>query len=303
MKELESDQAMPSKLETANWRRPGFWISRILIVVVGIYLLMLALLLFNENDLVYPGSRYPKGDWDPEFEFEEVNLQAADGTELIGWYLPPPASKQATRCRTILILHGNAENVAEVSAYAGQRFRQLLQAEVFTVDYRGFGKSDGRPNELGVMQDSNAALDWICERSGKSPNQILLVGHSLGGGPAVELAQQRGAQALILQRTYSSLPDAAAINYPMFPVRWLMQNQFASIDKIGDCPQPLFQSHGSADQLIPIRLAKQLFETSPAREKEFFEVAGMSHWDPLPDEYWPRLKAFIDRVAPLSEPE
>jgi hypothetical protein len=119
MSETNSDETSKSKGALSRLMRPGFLISRGLITLAGIYLLRLALLLFNKNDLVYPGAPDPQGDWNPEFQFEEVKLDAADGTELVGWYLPPPSNQNCQQCRTVLILHGNAENVAEVSAYAG----------------------------------------------------------------------------------------------------------------------------------------------------------------------------------------
>ncbi|MEL7500539.1 MAG: alpha/beta hydrolase [Planctomycetota bacterium] len=273
------------------------WLTRFVVFTAMAYVVFLITLSFSETALVYPGSDYPKGNWDPDwFEYEEIEFQSADGTDLVGWFIPTD-QEPAEPTRTILICHGNAENVAEVSGYWGTQFRDRLRAQVFAFDYRGYGKCKGTPNEEGLFQDSVAALNVLCEKANCQPEDVIIVGHSLGGGPAVHLAKTEGCKMLVLQRTYSSLPDAAAASYPMFPVHWIMKNRMNSADSIRDCVQPLFQSHGSEDALIPVELGHKLHENSPAESKEFFEVEGMGHWDPLPEEYWQRLSSFVDDVC------
>lgn len=270
-----------------------------LVTYLGIfYFAILLMLIFNETSLVYPGSAYPNGNWDPiNFDFEEVTFVSADKTDLVGWHLKRPGPPlENTPTRTILLCHGNGENVAQSAANNGDYFRHVLDADVFVFDYRGFGKCQGTPNEEGILADAEAALDWLCKRSGKTPNQIILIGQSLGGGPAVHLAAKRGCQALILQRTFNSLADAAQSNYPWLPVKYLMKNQFRSAEKIKSCAMPLYQSHGSEDRLIPISLGRKLFEQSPATHKIFHEVKGMGHLDPLPSSYWIEVKQFIDSI-------
>lgn len=273
------------------------WMFRILFYSVGLYLLILVMLAWNETALVYPGSPESNGNWNPEtFAYEEVEFKSADGTELLGWYIPPnPEDKK--KCRTVLICHGNGENLAQVAGYWGVEFRNKLNAEVFAFDYRGFGKSEGTPTEKAVFEDSTAALEQFCQRAGKSVADVIIVGHSLGGGPAVHLAKTQGCKMLILQRTFSSLPDAASASYPIFPVHWIMQNRMNSKESIKDCNMPLFQSHGNADTLIPCDLGHTLHDCCPSEKKEFFEVDGMGHWDPLPTDYWVKLKAFVNDVC------
>ncbi|MDB2687648.1 alpha/beta hydrolase, partial [Mariniblastus sp.] len=207
------------------------------------------------------------------------------------------------RPRTILHCHGNGENIAQVGAFTAKQFSQVLQANVFIFDYRGFGKSEGSPYEAGVKEDADAALAWLCEKDGVKPADVVIVGHSLGGGLACYLAKKHGCKALILQRTFSSLPDAAARKYWMFPVRLIMRNRLNSAETIKSCDVPLFQSHGEKDTLIPIDLGRKLFDNSPSSKKKFFPVSGMSHWDPLPQQYWVELKAFIEEVDPREPVE
>lgn len=293
------DQPKQSKQSTRRTWKAAIvrWIKILSITGIASYVMILVMLAYSETSLVYPGSTYPKGNWDPKsFDFDEVTFTSPDGTELVGWYLPSLSKEDRDDCRTVLICHGNAENVAEVSGSWGVMFRDRLKAEVFAFDYRGYGKCEGTPNEKAVCEDTIAALDYLCQRTGKPASEIIVVGHSLGGGPAVNLAKSRGCRMLILQRTYSSLPDAAASLYPIFPVHWIMQNRMNSAEKIRDCPMPLFQSHGNVDHLIPIESGKKLFAQSPATQKQFYEVEGMGHWDPLPEDYWKQLKAFVEEV-------
>ncbi len=261
-------------------------------IAAMIYLCILFTLLWNETSLVYPGADFRKGNWNPAFEFEEVEFKSRDGTPLVGWFLPRDNAQY-----NILLCHGNAENVAESSANVGDFLRHHLNANVFVFDYRGYGKSGGRPDEPGVLDDSEAALRWLNQRTDTTPGSVILVGHSLGGGPAVHLAAQFGAKALVLQRTFSSLVGTAQDIYWWLPVSYLMQNQYRSDQKILVCHDvPLFQSHGSEDGVVSIDSARNLFECCPCEFKQFYEVSGMNHYQRLPEEYWEVLKVFVDSV-------
>lgn len=275
-------------------------LKRIAIILAIFYVAILLILMANETSLVYPGSKYPRGNWEPtSFKFDEVEFQSADGTRLIGWYLHPPnlgedeLPEKPKPIETILLCHGNAENVAQSAAYIGDMLRKSLVAEVFVFDYRGFGKNDGTPDEKGVLADSEAALSWLKQKTGKPADKIILVGHSIGGGPAVHLAAIHGAKVLVLQRTFSALTEPAANQYPWLPIRYVMRNQFRSVDKIKDFHGPVFQSHGVDDRLIPIQMGRDLFDAAPTTDKRFIAVKGMNHLEPLPKSYWAELAEFV----------
>ena len=279
-------------------------VKRIAAAVAFLYVAVLLFLMANETKLVYPGSKYPRGNWTPEnFDYEEVEFQSADGTKLVGWYLhAPDAAEIATAeieadAEFLLLCHGNAENVAQSAAYVGDRLRKALRANVFVFDYRGYGKSEGVPFERGVLEDSEAAFEWLKQKSGKAADEIILVGHSIGGGPAVHLASEQGARTLVLQRTFNALTEPAANQYPWLPIRYVMRNQFRSIDKIRNYQGPLFQSHGVQDRLIPIRMGRELFDAAPTTRKKFIAVDGMSHYEPLPESYWADLKQFVEHTV------
>ena len=93
--------------------------------------------------------------------------------KLVGWYLPREGAE-----RTMLLCHGNAEDVAKTATRMGDQFRQSLEANVFVFDYRGFGKSEGKPFEQGVLEDSVAAMTWLNQKTQTKPQDVIVLGHS-----------------------------------------------------------------------------------------------------------------------------
>ena len=265
--------------------------TRFLRVGVALYLLVILMLLLLENWLIYPAPRYPDGDWQAERPpHEDVFFSAADGVKLHGWYCEHPAPKAV-----LLYCHGNGDSVGHLGPYLEQLIARH-QVSIFAFDYRGYGRSEGRPGETGILLDGEAAQAWLAQRAGKSPAELVLMGRSLGGGVAVHLAAKNGCQGLILQSTFTSVPEVAAFHYPWAPVRWLMKNRYNSLKKIKEYDGPLLQSHGSADEVVPISLGRQLHEAAIGR-KEFFEVPGGDHNSAEPEEYEELFAKFLDSLS------
>ena len=265
--------------------------SRLFGFVLLIYIGLVVMLAINEPGMVYPASKYPRGNWQPDFPFEEISFQAHDRIKICGWYLPRQGATE-----TILLCHGNAENAAQSSASTGIRFRDAFNANVLVYDYRGYGKSEGVPFEEVILMDTELAMKWLNERTGTEPKDVIVVGHSIGGGPAVHVASKLGAKAMFLQRTFASLVEPAAEKYWFVPVDLIMQNRYPSAEKIKNCPVPLHQSHPENDTLVSFDSGRKLFEASPAKQKEFYVFKGANHWDPLPLEYWKSAVAFLNRI-------
>ncbi len=158
----------------------------------------------------------------------------------------------------ILHLHGNAD-----SAFSPSQVRHceaLRQAgfNVLEIDYRGFGPTPGRPSETHMYEDSEAAYQELLRR-GVPPDRIILLGHSLGSGPAVLLATRHPVAALVLFGAFTSIPDAAAHVYPYLPVRLVVSVQFNSLARIGKVHIPVIIAHSRGDKLIPYSQALELF--------------------------------------------
>lgn len=213
-------------------------------------------------------------------------LATPDGETLVLWYSPPARGKA-----TILYLHGNAGEIGDRPA----RFR-AYQAQGFGIAYlsfRGFGGSSGKTTERGLMLDALTAYDWLLARV-TGPDQIALVGESLGTGVAVQLAAQRKVGAIALEAPYTSTADIAARTYWWLPVRLLMLDQFRSIDHIGAVTAPLLVTHGDADLLIPMAYGQRLFAAAN-EPKEFRVASGLGHDALFDPATWAGEMAFFDR--------
>ena len=124
----------------------------------------------------------------------------------------------------------------------------------------------------------------------------MLLGRSLGGAVAVELAAEDGAAGLVLESTFTSVADMAAELYPWLPVRLLVRTRFDSLAKIKKYHGPVFVSHGDCDTIVPIAHGRRLFEAAN-EPKEFALIDGCDHNDPMPARYYPKLNAFLERVG------
>lgn len=251
------------------------------------YLLLLLVLMFLEESLIFFPARYPQGEWNPAgLAFEDAWFEAPDGTRLHGWYVPHDRPGAV-----VLYACGNAGNLshrADRLLYLNRR----LGVAVMIFDYRGYGRSSGAPNEPGILADARAARSWLARRAQLQERDIVLMGESLGGGVMVDLASQDGARGLVLENTFTSLPDVGAYHYPLLPVRLLMRNRLDSLAKIGAYRGPLLQCHGDADRIVPFVLGRRLFEAAN-EPKRFVRLRGHDHNDPLPPEYGSALDEFI----------
>ncbi|WP_425617126.1 alpha/beta hydrolase [Anatilimnocola sp. NA78] len=279
--------------------RYGLW--RVLRFAALAYVSVILMLLWMETALVYPAPQYPVGNWQAAqtYGWEEVDFKSADGTKLHGWYRELPKSQGEPQA-VMLYCHGNGENIAHNGDYLADVANQN-QLNIFMFDYRGYGRSEGKPTEAGVLADGEAAQQWLAERARIPANQIVLMGRSLGGGVAVDLAARNGCRGLILQNTFTSMPDAAARMYPWAPIQLLMKNRYNSLEKITKYRGPLLQSHGDRDTLVPFDIGQKLHAAAPG-PKEFFVNKGLGHNDAEPPEYDKVLAKFIKSLPLLSTP-
>lgn len=228
-----------------------------------------------EDKLIYFPTRHPEGDWRaPEREGRDVVdvwLETTDDVRIHGWYLPTPNAPI-----TLLFFHGNAGNLSD--RYGWANTLTTLPANVFIVDYRGYGQSEGRPNEPGIYQDAEAAYRWLVDVNGTPANQIVLYGKSLGGAPACEIASRFPVGGLILQSTFTSGADMARIMFPMFPVGFLVKTRFDNEAKIQDITVPKLIIHSRDDEMLPYYMAERLYDVA-ADPKQLMSFEGAGHND------------------------
>jgi len=242
---------------------------------------------FPDDYIVYQPAPYPQGNWKPEnLVYEDVNFEAADGTKLNGWFCPAENPRAV-----VLFAHGNAGNVSH-RIRRMKLFQGQLHVSTFYFDYRGYGRSEGLPSERGVLMDARAARKWLSERTGVPEREIVMAGESLGGAVAIDLAAKDGAAGLVLESTFTSLPDVASSLFPYTPARYLLRNRFDSISKIGQYEGPLLVFHGDADKLIPIEQSRKLLAAAKG-PKSMTTIPGEGHnWSPTP-EYMDQLDRFF----------
>lgn len=253
---------------------------------------------FLENKLVYH-PRSAVQDWQPPpaATFQDVFFTSAEGTQLHGWWCP----RRESAC-TVLYCHGNAGNLSH-RGYSLLALQEELEASVFIFDYPGYGKSGGRPSEAGCYAAAEAAYDWLVQQAGVPAEQLIFYGGSLGGGVAVELACRRPRyRALILAKTFTSLPEVAQHLFPWLPARWLMRNRFDNLSKLGRCHGPVVLAQATADRLIPWEHGPRLFAAAPS-PKLFYPLEGADHNDPLPREFFRAVRQFLEQTAQTTPSE
>jgi hypothetical protein len=260
-----------------------------LLVLTGTVILMPHLL---ERMFVYFPIREVEGD--PSLAglaFEDLSLVTEDGLKIHGWFVPYHGSR-----RTFLILHGNAGNI-------GHRLPLIqilheLEAHVLIIDYRGYGKSQGRPFEEGLYRDARAAAAWWLRRFSGPDQRLIVIGKSLGGPVAIDLARHIPVSGLILQSTFTSAWDMAKTLFPIGLLQPFTGVRLDSAGKIGAVTCPKLFIHGSRDEIVPIRLGRKLFDAAP-EPKEFLEVPGAGHNDLIwvaGAEYSRVIRKFLDKV-------
>ena len=223
--------------------------------------------------------------------YEEVHLTAADGVKITGWFVPAHEAKY-----TILFFHGNAGNISHRLDTVNLYHR--LGFNVFIIDYRGYGQSEGRPSEAGSYLDAEAAWQHLVEDRQLRPEQIIIVGRSLGGGIASWLAQHYQAGALVLESTFTSIPDMAARQYPFLPVRPLTRVRYNTLARVSTLTMPIFIVHSPHDEVIPYDHGRQIFEAA-SEPKQFLKTVG-GHNDGFlisQEIYALELKGFIEKYA------
>ncbi len=204
--------------------------------------------------------------WADEAGGEEVWLRARDGVRLHGiWFEhPKPAG-------TVLFCHGNTSNVGRCLGIAAMYVR--LGYAVLLFDYRGYGRSEGRPSEQGTCLDVTAAWEYLLGERGIAPGDIVVAGRSLGAAIAAWLAARNPPRALVLESAFTSLADLAVERYRWFPVRWLMRYRYSVVEQIALLRCPLLIIHSREDELVPFSHAERLYALAPD-PKRLLEIAG-----------------------------
>ena len=197
--------------------------------------------------------------------YEDIYFKTPDGFTLNGWLIKNPQSMA-----TLLYLHGNAGNISHRLEKIAMFYP--LGLNIFIIDYRGYGRSQGQPSEEGIYQDAVAAFDYLASRGDMDKNKIVAYGDSLGGVAAIDLATRRSVAALIVDSTFSSAADISRSIYFFIPTIFL-KTKMDSISKVKQLKLPKLFMHSVDDEIIPFKLGRRLFDAA-AQPKEFIQLRG-----------------------------
>ncbi len=267
--------------------------SILIAIFFALFFWTITIMIFEEQFIFFP-TQYPDGFYDSisgNLPVEDCWFETEDGLKLHAWYV------KANRANGVLLIsHGNAGNLSHRLDLMSRLHRHGFS--VFMYDYRGYGRSEGSPSEEGVYLDGRAAYDHLTRVEGVDPSRIILFGSSLGGAVAVDLATQREAAGLILEATFSSGKELAQTLYPFLPVKLLMKSEYDSIGKIREIRIPLLVIHGSRDSIVPIELARDLYDAAN-EPKRFYVIENADHNDTYfvgGEVYFNELKLFAQQV-------
>ena len=208
-----------------------------------------------------------------ELAVEDLSIATEDGEELHGWWIAAPGPPRGH----VLFCHGNAGNIASRAGYAHVLSRAGFDVLLF--DYRGYGRSSGRPSEQGTHRDARAALSALLGRTGVRPSRTLYLGESLGAAVALALALEAPPAGLILQSAFTSVRDMARFVMPLVP-RFVVPDAYPSLRLIGRLCAPLLVLHGEHDDVVPVAQGRALFAAAP-EPKRIEVLAGAGHNDLL----------------------
>jgi pimeloyl-ACP methyl ester carboxylesterase len=238
-------------------------------LLLGLAVIYLVLRWFEHCQVYQPDRQMETSGSELGRPFEEVHFQAADGVGLHGWFFP--ADTDSTRRHFVYLLcHGNAGNISHRLDHCAA----LLEtgAGVFIFDYRGYGRSQGRPGEEGTYLDAQAAHQWL-RQTGFAATHIIALGESLGGGVASELALRESLGGLVLQSTYTSITELGAELFPWLPVRWITTIKYDTRSRLPRIEVPLLVMHSRTDGLIGFPHAEKNFAVAN-EPKMLWEIGG-----------------------------
>ena len=262
--------------------------SLLLAIAVGYAAVAALVWILQEKLIFYPREPAPLPLAPAGWRLEEVVHVAADGTRLAGVLVLPPAERSAL----VIYFGGNAE---EVASYAPEAERTYGARAVLLVNYRGYGRSAGRPGEKALVADAIELYDWAARRSDIDSQRIAVHGRSLGTGVAVQLAAARPARCVVLTSPYTSLVDVAKEVYWWLPVALLMRHRFDSASLAPALRVPALVLMGESDNLVPPHHSRNL-AAAWGGPVERVSLEGFGHNDlDVNPRYAAAIRAFLDR--------
>ena len=238
----------------------------VLPLLFGVILLNVFLFFQQASMIFFPIRELQQTPADWKLDYEDVWINSGDGVRLHGWYIPRQGARQ-----TVLFFHGNAGNISH--RRESIEIFHRLNLNVFILSYRGYGASEGMPDEKGLYNDARSAWRYLTVDRKIEQEDIILFGRSLGGAVATALATEVQPAGLILESTFSSAKDMAAVLYPV--LHWVIYTRyvFDTATRLRQVHSPLLVIHSADDEIIPFRLGQKVFKAAN-EPKQLIEIRG-----------------------------
>lgn len=243
------------------------WFYSLLVIIMLVYASKAVILYRRQGEHVYnPRRDFIGTPADVGLDYEDIHFRAVDNTLLHGWYCPGARGN-----KVILLFHGNTGNISDclesLQMFADMGFSS------FVFDYRGYGHSEGRPNEQGSYQDADAAWDWLLREKHYAPGNVVIIGRSLGAAIAAHVASHHQPAAVVFESTFTSLPDIAAETHRLVPARLMTRFDYNTLARIPRIHSPILIVHGREDRVIGFHHGERLYAAAN-EPKDFLEIDG-----------------------------
>jgi pimeloyl-ACP methyl ester carboxylesterase len=278
--------ALRSSFWQQSWRHR---LARLTVYAALCYLAILLGILALEDQFLY-GPRQVELDKPPAgVTVENIEMSSQLGDRIHAWWSKPEDWRPERGA--VLFCHGNGGNLSHRGRVL-THWNKEIGVGVLVFDYPGYGRSNGEPSEAGCYAAGDAAYDWLREIQHVPAERVILLGGSLGGGIATDLASRRPHRALVLVAAFTSFPDMAQVRFPWLPGRYLVRNRFDNLGKLADCRGPVFIAHSPQDDLIPYEQGERLFAAAH-EPKRFFPMPNYRHNDLPIEAFYPALCDFL----------
>jgi uncharacterized protein len=239
----------------------------VLTIALSVWIILCLFLYFMQSSYIYyPYAELTATPREVGLDFNDVSLITRDDKKIHGWYIAHPAPRA-----TLLFLHGNAGNISH-------RLEKILiyhqlGIQVFIIDYRGYGQSEGTPSEEGTYLDAEAAWHYLTREKNIPEKSIILYGESLGAAVATWLGVRYSAGALIIESGFTSIESIAKHYYPYLPVSLITRIKYPSLERIMRISSPTLVVHSVDDEIIPFTHAVELYD-SAIGPKSLLKLSG-----------------------------
>lgn len=239
-----------------------------IILFAAIFVILLSLLLFFvQGRMIYhPGRHLSVTPDELGLNYEDVFIEVDDHSKIHAWYFPADGDGP-----TVLFCHGNAGNISH--RLETVHFLLTQGASVLLFDYRGYGRSDGSASEQHTYEDAEAAYRWLVGPKGAGNGDIVIMGRSLGGAVAIDLASRVPCRGLIIESAFTSIEDMGRRMFPFLPINLLLRYHYNSERKIAGLDCPVMVAHSPSDEVIPYEMGVRLFRAAK-EPKVFVELTG-----------------------------